>query len=145
MDFYDQQTPITTNSFVFLALNHYFDGIAFHRVVPGFVVQGGDPNSISMPPSTWGSGGPGYTFGLEIVSSLMYSGAGVVGMARTTDPNSNGSQFFITLAAAHSLDGMYTIFANVVEGLDVLPMVATGSPPAVPTRMQCVYIVEQTR
>lgn len=134
-------TPITVNSFVFLALHHYFDGIAFHRVIAGFVAQGGDPNSLSPDPGTWGTGGPGYGFGLEIVKGLTYDGAGVVGMARTSDPNSNGSQFYITLAAAHNLDGMYTIFAKVSEGLAVLPKIARGEPPANPTRMTRVYIV----
>lgn len=82
LDLYETRTPITVNSFVFLARNHYFDGIAFHRVIEGFVAQGGDPNTIDMPRSTWRSGGPGYTFGLEIDPMLHYDRAGVLGMAR---------------------------------------------------------------
>jgi peptidylprolyl isomerase len=145
LDLLEADTPITVNSFVWLALHHFFDGIAFHRVIDGFVAQGGDPNTLSGAPSTWGGGDPGYGFGVEIVASLTYDAAGVVGMARTTDPNSNGSQFFITLAAAHNLDGKYTIFARLTEGLDVLPRIARGEPPAVPTRMQRVYIVERPK
>ncbi|HZS40374.1 MAG TPA: peptidylprolyl isomerase [Polyangia bacterium] len=143
IDLLETDTPITVNSFVWLALHHFFDGTAFHRVIDGFVAQGGDPNTLDADTSTWGIGGPGYTFGLEIVASLHYDAAGVVGMARTSDPNTNGSQFFITLAAAPNLDGMYTIFAKVSEGLTVLPNIARGMPPATPTRMQRVYIVEK--
>lgn len=145
LDLYEEQTPITVNSFVWLARNHYFDGIAFHRVINGFVAQGGDPNTISDVRSTWGSGGPGYRFGLEIVPSLTYDSEGVVGMARTMDPNSNGSQFYITLGPTPSLNGQYTIFARVTEGLDVLPMIARGQPPTTPTRMQRVCIAERMR
>ena len=142
IDLLETQTPITVNSFVFLALHHYFDGVAFHRVINGFVAQGGDPNTLNDAPGTWGQGGPGYYFGLEIVAGLNYDAAGFVGMARTQDPNTNGSQFFITLAAQHAaLDGKYTIFAKVTEGLTVLPAIARGMPPATPTRMTRVYIV----
>jgi peptidylprolyl isomerase len=142
-DLFEDDTPITVNSFVWLALHHYFDGIAFHRVVGGFVAQAGDPNTISGPRSTWGSGGPGYSYGVEIVGSLHYDAAGVVGMARTADPNSNGSQFFITLAATPNLEGQYTIFARVVEGAGVLPQIVRGEPPSDPTRMTRVYIVQR--
>jgi peptidylprolyl isomerase len=142
-DLLEKDTPITVNSFVFLARNHYFDGQAFHRVIDGFMAQGGDPNTISGDPRTWGVGGPGYSFGLEIVSSLNYDNAGFVGMARTMDPNSNGSQFFITFAATHSLDGQYTIFAKVIEGIDVLPSIVRGQPPANPTRVTSLYITEK--
>ena len=145
LDLLETDTPITVNSFVWLTLHHFYDGIAFHRVIDGFVALGGDPNSLDPDSSIWGTGGPGYTFGLEPVATLTYDGPGVVGMARTSDPNSNGSQFYITLAAAHSLDGMYTIFAKVTEGMDVLPKITRGEPPDVPTRMQRVYIVEKPR
>lgn len=143
LDLLENDTPITVNSFVWLALHHYFDGIAFHRVIAGFVAQGGDPNTISGAKSTWGTGGPGYMYGLEIVGSLHYDAAGVVGVARTADPNSNGSQFFITLAATPALDGQYTIFARVVEGADMLPAIVRGEPPDNPTRMTRVYIVQR--
>ena len=135
--------PITVNSFVFLTLHHFFDGIAFHRVIDAFMAQGGDPNTLQSNMSTWGVGGPGYSFGLEVTPSLNYDGPGVVGMARTSDPNSNGSQFFITFTAQHGLDQQYTIFAEVTEGLDVLPNIARGMPPAVPTRMTEVHACEK--
>ncbi len=145
IDLYEDKTPITVNSFVWLALHHFFDGQAFHRVVDAFVAQGGDPNSISGPPSTWGTGGPGYMFGLEIDATLSYDKAGVVGMAREMAPDTNGSQFFITLSPATFLDGQYTIFGGLTEGLDVLPNIVRGEPPATPTRMTSVYIVEKAK
>jgi peptidylprolyl isomerase len=146
-DLLEADTPITVNSFVWLALHHYFDGIAFHRVIEGYVAQGGDPNTLNADRTNWGSGGPGYTFGLEIVASFHYDAAGVVGMARTPDPNSNGSQFFITLAATPNLDGQYTIFAHVTEGMGVLPLIKRGDnpPPVDPTRMTRVHIVEKAK
>lgn len=125
---YTDEAPIASNSFVFLTLHHYFDGIAFHRVIEDFVAQGGDPNTLTKPISTWGTGGPGYTFDNEI-GTRTFDDAGVVAMANTGRPNSNGSQFFITFSAQHSLDGGYTIFGNVVEGMDVLPKILRGEPP----------------
>ena len=95
--------PIATNSLVFLALNHYFDGIAFHRVIDGFVAQGGDPNTLSSNRSSWGMGGPGYTFVNEVSPSLNFTSAGILAMANTGQPDPNGSQFFITFAPQTSL------------------------------------------
>jgi peptidylprolyl isomerase len=143
LDLHEQDTPLTVNSFVFLALHHYYDGIAFHRVINGFMAQSGDPNTLDADRGSWGMGGPGYEYGLEIVPALTYDRAGVVGSARTDDPNTNGSQFFITFGPTASLDGKYTIFARVSEGLDVLPMIVRGEPPATPTRMNRVYIVKK--
>jgi cyclophilin family peptidyl-prolyl cis-trans isomerase len=137
--------PIAVNSFVFLSLHHYFDGILFHRVIDGFMAQTGDPNTLMANQSSWGTGGPGYFFGLE-KNSFSFDGAGVVGMANTGQPNSNGSQFFITFAPATFLDGMYTIWAKVIEGLDVLPKIVRGEigktpfPPGGPSKMLDVYI-----
>jgi peptidylprolyl isomerase len=145
VDLYEDDTPTTVNSFVWLALHRYYDGIAFHRVVEGFVVQGGDPNTVSGEPGTWGHGGPGYQFGLEIRQKYKYDAKGVLGMARTQDPNSNGSQFYITLAPTPNLDGQYTIFGKVIEGLDVLDKIVRGEPPATPTRMTRVFIVEKAK
>lgn len=146
LDLFEDQTPITVNSFVFLALNHYFDGVAFHRVVEGFVAQGGDPLSVDETMrARWGTGGPGYRFGLEIVDSLNFDTRGMVGMARTMDPNSNGSQFFIMLAPAPSLDTQYTVFARLVDGDPVLDRLARGMPPATPSRMSTVRILERMR
>ena len=140
MNLLSADAPITVNSFVFLTLHHFYDGVAFHRVIDGFMAQTGDPNSISGAPSTWGTGGCGYTFGLEVNPSLNFDAPGVVGMARTSDPNSNGSQFFITFVAYPSLNQQYTVWAKVIEGLDVLPNIVRGEPPANPTRILDAYI-----
>lgn len=113
IDLYSQQAPKTVNSFIFLALNRYFDGTPFHRVIANFVAQGGDPTGT-------GTGGPGYSYYIEIDRRLRFDKAGVLGMARTQDPNSNGSQFFITLAATPSLNDQYTIFGQVASGLDIV-------------------------
>ena len=138
--------PIACNSFVFLTLHHYFDGIAFHRVIDDFVAQGGDPNTLNKPESTWGTGGPGYTFDNEI-STDTFDAEGVVAMANTGRPKSNGSQFFITFSPQPSLDGGYTIFGKVIEGMDVLPKILRGEPPPAtgqqagwPTRMTEVHV-----
>ncbi len=140
--------PIATNSFIFLALHHFFDGIAFHRVVPSFVAQGGDPNTISGPTSTWGTGGPGYTFADELTPTPVYS-ANTVSMANS-GPNTNGSQFFIALAdLSQQLTPSYTLFADLIEGQSVLPLIATSpdpnglTPPANPTRMTDVHICQK--
>ena len=145
LDLFEDDTPTTVNSFVWLALHQYYNGIAFHRVVEGFVVQGGDPNTLNADASSWGQGGAGYEFGLEIRAKYKYDAKGVLGMARTQDPDSNGSQFYITLAPTPNLDGQYTIFGKVTEGLDVLDKITRGEPPATPTRMTRVFIVEKAR
>jgi peptidylprolyl isomerase len=145
LSLYSAETPVTCNSFVFLARNHFFDGIAFHRVIDDFVAQGGDPNSVSGAPSSWGRGGPGYTFGLEVNPALNFDGPGVVGMARAASPDSNGSQFFITLKDTPSLNQMYTVFAKVMEGEAVLSKIVRGEPPAMPTRIKLAYVGEKTR
>ncbi len=145
--FHQSTAPLATNSFIFLALHHFFDGIAFHRVVPGFVAQGGDPNTISMPRSTWGTGGPGYMFADELTPAPTYA-ANTVAMANS-GANTNGSQFFITLASLPTLPPNYTLFADVIEGAAVLPTIATSpdpqgmTPPATPTVMTDVHICQK--
>lgn len=101
--------PQAVNSFVFLAREGFYDGCTFHRVLPGFVAQGGDPTGN-------GTGGPGYRLPDELSDHPFEAGA--VGMANA-GPNTNGSQFFITLASATHLNGRYTVFAEVEEGMDV--------------------------
>lgn len=107
--------PKNVNSFVFLAQQGFYDGLTWHRVIPGFVAQTGDPTGI-------GSGGPGYNnLPLETSPTLKYDRAGRIGMARTSDPNSAGSQFFITFGPQPSLDqGGYTIIGQVVQGMEVV-------------------------
>jgi cyclophilin family peptidyl-prolyl cis-trans isomerase len=146
--FRQSTAPIATNSFIFLALHHFFDGIAFHRVVPNFVAQGGDPNTISGARSTWGTGGPGYQFNDELTPTPVYS-ANTVSMANS-GPNTNGSQFFIALAdLSQQLQPNYTLFADLTEGTAILPLIATSpdangfTPPATPTVMTDVHICQK--
>ena len=108
---YPDKAPITVNSFVFLARQGYFDGVTFHRVLEGFMAQGGDPRGT-------GTGGPGYQFVNEN-SDLTFDKAGVVAMANA-GPDTNGSQFFITFGPTPSLNGSYTIFGQVISGMDVV-------------------------
>ncbi len=108
---------VTTNSFVFLACKGFYDGLTFHRVEPGFVIQGGDPEGT-------GGGGPGYQIPGEFEGGVFDTG--VLGMARSNAPDSAGSQFFITLGAAHNLDGSYAAFGRVTEGMDVVQQIAIG-------------------
>jgi peptidylprolyl isomerase len=123
---YPEIAPQHVNSFVFLAQNGYFDGITWHRVLPDFVTQSGDPTGT-------GSGGPGYTLPLEVSSRATYDRDGVLGMARTGDPNSAGSQFFITFGAQPALDPSqsgpgYTIYGQVVEGMDAARAIRPRDP-----------------
>lgn len=115
--------PKTVENFVKLANSNFYDGTLFHRIVPDFVIQGGDPNTKEGPPGTWGMGGPGYTIDAEI-SNLKHTKY-MVSMARGLDINSAGSQFFIVLGDAPWLDGKYTIFGKVIEGMDVVDKIAS--------------------
>ncbi|GAA5503500.1 hypothetical protein Dxin01_03259 [Deinococcus xinjiangensis] len=113
--------PVAVNNFVFLALNHFYDGTRFHRVIDGFMAQGGDPQSSDLAlKDRWGTGGPGYNFMAENNNGLKFDQAGVLGMARAASLDSQGSQFYITLAPADFLSGQYTVFGKVVSGLEVL-------------------------
>ncbi|HBY98273.1 MAG TPA: peptidylprolyl isomerase [Chloroflexi bacterium] len=121
LELYPKAAPQTVNNFVFLARNGFYNGLTFHRVEPGFVIQGGDPKGD-------GTGGPGYTLPAEIELPHV---EGAVAMARLSDQvnperRSSGSQFYITLAPAHQLDGAYTVFGQVVEGMDVVKAIAIG-------------------
>nr|NIR15785.1 peptidylprolyl isomerase [Desulfobacterales bacterium] len=100
------------------ASSGFYDGTTFHRVVPGFVIQGGDPHSKSEDRSKHGTGGPGYT--LEAEFSNLAHKRGTLSMARAAHPDSAGSQFFICVADAAFLDGQYTVFGEVTEGMDVV-------------------------
>jgi|SRR5579859_2340492 len=120
-----KDAPIAVNSFVFLARQHYFDGVTFHRVLAGFMAQGGDPTGT-------GTGGPGYTFANEVSTGLTFADAGVVAMANTGQPNSNGSQFFITFAPQPGLNGGYTIFGHVTSGMAVVQAITLRDPSANP-------------
>jgi cyclophilin family peptidyl-prolyl cis-trans isomerase len=120
IELFASQAPQTVNSFVFLAREGFFDGASFHRVLPGFVAQTGDPTGS-------GFGGPGYRFDDEIVPDLVHDGPGIVSMANS-GPNTNGSQFFITYDALPSLDGKHTVFGRVLESMDVVESLQPRDP-----------------
>lgn len=109
--------PETVRSFVKLAKTSFYDGTLFHRVIPGFMIQGGDPNTKKSDKSKWGIGSPGYTIKAEFNSKSHLRG--IVSMARATDPDSAGSQFFIVTTDSTFLDRQYTVFGQVIEGMDV--------------------------
>ncbi len=115
-----KSAPQTVNSFVFLARSGWFDNITFHRVIPGFVAQTGDPSGT-------GRGGPGYYIPNEIDTSLSHDEKGVVAMANA-GPNTNGSQWYITYGDVSQLDGSYTIFGRVIEGMDVVERITPRDP-----------------
>ena len=109
--------PETVRNFSQLAKSGFYNGTLFHRVIPGFMIQGGDPNTKNPDKSTWGQGGPGYNLKAEFNSRSHLRG--IVSMARSTDPNSAGSQFFIVTSDSTFLDRQYTVFGEVVEGMEV--------------------------
>lgn len=111
IELFAKESPITVNNFVFLARQGFYDGVTFHRVLPGFMAQSGDPTGS-------GRGGPGYQFGDETDNGLSFNEAGLLAMANA-GPGTNGSQFFITYDATPWLDGNHTIFGKVVSGLEV--------------------------
>jgi cyclophilin family peptidyl-prolyl cis-trans isomerase/protein-disulfide isomerase len=115
-----EQAPIAVNSFVFLASHGWYDGVTFHRVIPGFIAQAGDPSGT-------GFGNPGYEFDNEISSTLKFDQPGQVGLANV-GPGTNGSQFFITYAAEPTLNGKYTLFGQVVQGMDIAQKLTPRDP-----------------
>ena len=117
---YADRAPLTVNNFVFLANEGYYDGIPFHRVLPGFVAQTGDPTGS-------GFGGPGYRFDDEFDPGLTHDGPGILSMANG-GANTNGSQFFITYTALHDLDGKHAVFGKVVEGMSVVESLSARNP-----------------
>jgi len=119
-DLYANKAPNTVNNFVFLAREGFYNNTIFHRVINGFMVQGGDPTGTGM-------GGPGYKFNDEFDSSLKHVGPGVLSMANA-GPNTNGSQFFITHVATPWLDRKHSVFGQVVKGLDVLFSIPERDP-----------------
>jgi cyclophilin family peptidyl-prolyl cis-trans isomerase len=124
IELYPKSAPQTVNNFVFLAREGWFDGVTFHRVLPGFVAQTGDPSGT-------GRGGPGYTIPNEIDRQLSHAETGMVAMANA-GPDTNGSQWYITLADASFLDGSYTIFGRVTEGLASVKQITPRDPQRQP-------------
>ena len=121
-ELYPEIAPITVNNFISLIKKNFYDGLTFHRIIPGFMIQGGDPEGI-------GIGGPGYSikgeFTMNGVPNDLAHTEGVLSMARAMDPNSAGSQFFIMHKTSPHLDGQYAAFGKVVEGLDVVDRIAS--------------------
>ncbi len=116
IELYPDKAPNTVNNFIYLAKSGFYNGVIFHRVIPGFVIQGGDPLGT-------GEGGPSYSIKGEF-NDIPF-GEGIVGMARTPNPDSAGSQFFITLGRAKHLDGKYSAFGKVIKGMEIAHKIAS--------------------
>ena len=140
IDLFEDDAPLTVNNFVFLARQGYYDGVTFHRVLAGFMAQTGDPTGT-------GTSGPGYTFADEFSPSLRHDAAGIVSMANTGQPGTNGSQFFITFVPTPHLDDKHSVLGKVIEGMDVVNAITLRDPAAVPPpppgdRILTIEIVE---
>lgn len=141
-ELYPEVAPNTVRNFVSLVSKGFYDGVVFHRVIPGFMIQGGDPEGTGM-------GGPGYHIAGEFTmngfqNDLVHS-RGVLSMARAMDPDSAGSQFFIMVEAAPHLDGQYASFGMVIEGMDVCDKIVSvrrnyNDKPLVPQVMKTVTV-----
>jgi cyclophilin family peptidyl-prolyl cis-trans isomerase len=136
IELFPQDAPKTVENFAKLAKSGFYDGVSFHRVEPGFVAQAGDPQTKTLPPGDrrLGTGGPGYTIKAEFNKQPHVRGT--VAMARTQNPDSAGSQFYICFKPAPSLDGQYTVFGQVTQGMDVVDAIKVGD------RMKSVRIVD---
>ncbi|MEX2246288.1 MAG: peptidylprolyl isomerase [Dehalococcoidia bacterium] len=137
LELFPKDAPIHVNNFVFLSREGFYNGVTFHRVIPGFVAQAGDPDGT-------GRGGPGYNIQDEVTTRQFIDGT--LGMAKTAAPNSAGSQWFVCYAPQPNLDGGYTAFGQVVEGRDVLDMIrprdpATDTQPG--TKINTIVIDEE--
>lgn len=126
---YTEKAPISTKNFIGLAKKGFYDGLIFHRVEPGFVIQTGDPEGT-------GRGGSGKSIPLEIHKDLRHD-LGALGMARTNDPNSATSQFYVVIGEASFLDGNYAVFGQTVEGIEVAKSIKVGD------KMKKVTIIEE--
>ena len=117
---YADECPLTVENFINLARAHFYDGTTFHRVIPGFMAQGGDPDGT-------GTGGPGYQFQDEFSSKVRHDSEGILSMANS-GPGTNGSQFFITLAPTPHLDGRHTVFGKIISGMEVVKSIRDRDP-----------------
>jgi peptidyl-prolyl cis-trans isomerase B (cyclophilin B) len=138
-ELYPKEAPLHVNSFVFLSRDGYYDGVIFHRVIPDFMIQGGDPTGT-------GSGGPGYKVKAEF--NNIHHAPGVLSAARTNDPNSAGSQFFIMHGDSPHLDHQYSAFGKVTSGMDVVDRIAKAKKgandrPVNPAKINKITIQEK--
>lgn len=137
VELFADKVPITVNNFVFLAREGFYDGTIFHRVISGFMAQGGDPTAT-------GKGGPGYKFADEFHPALRHTSPGILSMANA-GPNTNGSQFFITYAPTPHLDSRHTVFGKVTQGMDVVQSIPERDPirPQYPgVKINTIEIIE---
>jgi cyclophilin family peptidyl-prolyl cis-trans isomerase len=146
LEFLEDKAPGHAKNFKDLAEKGFYDGTTFHRVIPGFMIQGGDPNSKSEDRSQHGTGGPGYSINAEFSDTP--HDRGILSMARSQDPNSAGSQFFIVVKDSHFLDNQYTAFGRVVEGMEVADKIVnvprdSGDNPNDRVEMKSVKIVNR--
>ena len=123
VEFFEDEAPNHVKNFKKLASTGFYDGCTFHRVIPGFMIQGGDPNSKDDDRTNDGMGGPGYTIDAEF--NKIHHDRGILSMARSNDPNSAGSQFFIVVKEAPHLDRQYTVFGKVIKGLDIIDKIVS--------------------
>ena len=144
-ELYPDVAPNTVNNFISLVQKGYYDGLIFHRVIPGFMIQGGCPDGTGM-------GGPGYSIKGEFTGNGFQNDLvhdrGVLSMARTMAPDSAGSQFFVMVEKAPHLDGQYAAFGKVVAGMDVVDRIAAvrtdwNDKPATPVRMKSVVLIDE--
>ncbi|MAE45709.1 MAG: peptidylprolyl isomerase [Planctomycetes bacterium] len=126
IEFFPELAPKHVENFISLTQSGFYDGTKFHRVIPGFMIQGGDPNTKSPegPANRWGTGGPGHSVDAEFNDKPHVKG--ILSMARSQDPNSAGSQFFVVHGEASFLDNNYTVFGQVVDGLEALDAIVAG-------------------
>jgi len=130
IEFFPNDAPKHVENFIKLSQSGFYDGVLFHRIIPGFMIQGGDPNTIDGDPNSWGTGGPSTSVDAEF--NTIKHNRGIVSMARSADPNSGGSQFFIIHQDSNFLDGQYTVFGRIIteesfETLDKITAVETGT------------------
>ena len=138
VEFYEKDAPNTVDNFIKLAKEGFYDGLAFHRVIPDFVIQGGDPYSKDMSDPRVGTGGPGYSIDCELDGENQYHDRGVLSMAHA-GRNTGGSQFFICLSRENTkhLDRQHTCFGKVVKGIDVIDDIVAGD------RINKIEVIEE--
>jgi cyclophilin family peptidyl-prolyl cis-trans isomerase len=143
IELFEDKAPITTKNFIDLAQSGFYDGVAFHRVIPGFMIQGGDPISKNYSDPRIGTGGPSHRIPDEFAPGLKHDVPGILSMANS-GPNTGGSQFFITLAPTPWLDGKHAIFGKVVDGMDVVDAIVNAPRDGRDKPLEAVVIERAT-